>query len=173
MSQNLNYRMRIAVSGLALTAALIATTGPAWVSVADSPYINWNLWAVAAGSPSNGRPPVNSTQTWGRGMLAVLLLIALLALVAAAEATFAWAVATGIGAAMALALEIGFRFGARYQVTSNIHMYTVNGTGATAVLLMTGLLGLWAIAVAGFVRSSPAAPVAAQPRPADLDELAL
>ncbi|GIH18968.1 hypothetical protein [Rugosimonospora africana] len=173
MSQNLDYRMRTAVSGLALTAALLATTGPAWVVVADHPRISWNLWAVAAGRPSNGQPPVDSTQSWGRAMLGVLLLTALLALVTAAEATFAWAVATGVAAAAAFALEIGFHYGARYNVYGNSYMYAINGAGAKVVLLMTGLLVVWAIVIAGFARSSPTAPVAVQQGPANLDELSL
>lgn len=173
MSRNLNYRMRAAVSGLALTAGLLATTGPAWVVVANHRQISWNLWAVAAGSPSNGQPPVDSTQTWGRGMLGVLLVTALLALVTAAEATYPWAVATGVAGVVAFALEIGFHYGARYKVDSHSYLYAINGAGATVVLLMTGLLVLWAIAIAGFARSSPAAPAVAPKRPADLDELSL
>lgn len=148
LSHSVTFRMRAAVSGLALTAGLLVTTAPTWVSFADRSDVHWNLWSLAAGSPSGIIPPVDGTQAWGRTMVAVLLLLAVLSLVAAAEASFGWAVASAVTGLVSFGLEIGFHFGARDNLVGNMYLYAANGPGSVAVMWMTGLLVVWGAALA-------------------------
>lgn len=162
-SQNVAYRVRAAVSGVAVTMALLATTAPTWVVDTGQPEINWNLWAVAAGARSGIEPPVEGTQVWGRFMVLVLVIVAIIALVAAAEATFGWSVATVAAAVVAFLIEIGFHFGARDLIVDNDYHYTISGSGATAVLWLTGVVIAWAGLMAFLAKVHPFATTSPEP----------
>ena len=158
---DVGFRIRTAVSGTVLAIALfLATTAP-WFSdrtassFGEGPgvYGHWNLWAILAGSRGGygiDYAPIDTAERGPAEQVAVFLVAAvLLTLVTAVEAHWGWAFATGVAGILTFVFEVvllnvGLGDHGHYPGPD----FYKTGAGLTIAMWATGVLAVWALALA-------------------------
>jgi hypothetical protein len=153
------HRVRVAVWGVAIAIALLASTTLTWVRHRDDdPHLevgqtlgHWSLWDLAGSTASGGESPGDTEQAWGWWVAALVVVTLVLLVVAAAEGRMVWAVTTGAAAILTFGLEIGLRVatqGDRYgEFGEHAKIYTTK-SGLTMAMWATAALALGALAAA-------------------------
>lgn len=152
------HRVRIAVWGVAVAFALLASTTGTWVrDRADfhenlgGPLGQWSLWGLAGSTPSGHESPGNTEHKWGWWVASLVVVTLVLLIVTAAEGNVVLAVATGAAAILTFGLEIGLRIATQGDLYRHFgehaKMYTTK-SGLTLATWATAALAVWAFAAA-------------------------